>query len=102
MKDLADLKDLPDALFVVDIKKESTAVKEARDKGITVAAIVDSNCNPDMVDYVIPANDDAAGSVKYIVGRVAEAIKEGREAWEKKLKKSSSGEKKEEDGQNKS
>jgi len=84
---LVSLKELPAAIFVVDTKKEVTAVKEAEQKGITVVAIVDSNSDPDLVDYVIPANDDAVGAVKLIVGAIAEAAKEGREKFEKKKKK---------------
>lgn len=87
---LVGLKDLPAAIFVVDIKKEETAIREANRKGIPVVAIVDSNSNPDLVDYVIPANDDAVGSIKLIVGAIAEAAKKGREAFEKKAKKSAS------------
>lgn len=81
---LVGLEDLPAAIFVVDIKKEETAVREANREEIPVIAIVDSNSNPDLADYVIPANDDAVGSIKLIVGVIAEAAKKGREAWEKK------------------
>lgn len=84
---LADLKGLPEAIFVVDTKTEETAVKEANRKGITVVAIVDSNSNPDLVDYIIPANDDAVGAIKLIVSVIGEAAGEGRKSWEKKLKK---------------
>lgn len=83
---LVGLKELPEAIFVVDTKKEVTAVKEANKKGITVVAVVDSNSDPDLVDYVIPANDDAVGAVKLIVGAIGEAAKEGREKFEKKKK----------------
>lgn len=75
---LVDLEGLPAAIFVVDTKKEHTAVKEARRKGIPVVAIVDSNSDPDPVDWVIPANDDAVGSIKLIVGMIGAAVKEGR------------------------
>lgn len=84
---LVDLKELPEALFVIDIKKEITAVKEARMKEIPVVAVVDSNSNPDLIDYMIPANDDAIGAVKLIVGTIAEAAKEGKKIFEKKKTK---------------
>jgi len=85
---LVGLKELPEAIFVVDTKREETAVKEANQKGIKVVAIVDSNSDPDLVDYVIPANDDAVGAVKLVVGAIAEAAKEGREKFAKKRAKS--------------
>ncbi len=75
---LRDLTDIPDALFVVDVKKEIAAVKEARRKGIPVVAIVDSNAEPDLIDYIIPANDDAVRSIKLIVGKLAQAVADGR------------------------
>lgn len=65
----------PDALFVVDIVRDEIAVKEARTLGIPVIGIVDSNADPDTVDYPIPANDDAIKSLDYIMGKVAEALK---------------------------
>ena len=70
---------IPKALFVVDPKVEHNAVLEARKLGIPVVAIVDTNCDPDEVDYVIPGNDDAIRAVKLIVSRMADAITEGRE-----------------------
>lgn len=70
---------LPGALFVVDIKKEHIAVKEANILGIPVIAIVDTNCDPEMVDYPIPANDDSIKTVNLISGVIADAIKEGSE-----------------------
>lgn len=76
---IAELKRIPDVLFVVDIIKEKAAVKEARMRGVKVVAMVDSNCDPELVDYVISANDDAVRSIKYIVTRVAEAYGEGKE-----------------------
>lgn len=83
---LADLEDLPEAIFVVDVKKEQAAVKEASKKGVKVIGIVDSNGDPSLVDWLIPANDDAVGSIKLIAGIIGRAAKEGKEAWEKKLK----------------
>lgn len=87
---LVGLESLPKVIFVVDTKTEEIVVKEANRKGITVVAVVDSNSDPDLIDYVIPANDDAVGAIKLIVSVIGEAAKEGREAWEKKAKKSAS------------
>lgn len=66
---------VPDAIFVVDMKKDALAVKEAREKGVKVIAICDTNTDPTLADYPIPANDDAISSVKYILDKVKEAIK---------------------------
>jgi small subunit ribosomal protein S2 len=68
---------LPDAIFVIDPKKEIIAVHEANKLGIPVVAIVDTNCDPDMIDYVIPGNDDAIRSIRLITGKIADAILEG-------------------------
>jgi len=65
----------PDALFVVDIVRDNIAVEEARKLNIPVIALIDSNANPDLVDYAIPANDDAIKSLEYLMGKVAEALK---------------------------
>lgn len=73
------MRDLPDAIFVVDPRKERIAVSEARRKKIPIVAIVDTNCDPDEVDYIIPGNDDAIRAVKLITSKVAEAILEGRQ-----------------------
>jgi small subunit ribosomal protein S2 len=77
---IKDMPSLPDALFVVDSSKEEIAVKEARKLGIPVAAIVDTNCDPDMVDYVIPGNDDALRAIRLFTSRVADAVLEGKDA----------------------
>lgn len=74
---IADLSRLPAALFVVDVMKERIAVREAQRLGIPVFAMVDTNSNPDDVDFVIPANDDASQSIKLIVGVMTDAIREG-------------------------
>ena len=74
---IADLSRLPAALFVVDVMKERIAVREAQRLGIPVFAMVDTNSNPEDVDFVIPANDDASQSIKLIVGVMCDAIKEG-------------------------
>ncbi|MEG0291383.1 MAG: 30S ribosomal protein S2 [Anaerovoracaceae bacterium] len=76
---IKDMKGMPGAIFVVDPKKERIAVKEARILGIPVVGIVDTNCDPDDVDYIIPANDDAIRAVKLIAGGMADAIIEGRQ-----------------------
>ena len=76
---IRDMKGMPGALFVVDPKKEKIAVREARILGIPVVGIVDTNCDPDDVDYIIPANDDAIRAVKLIAGRMADAIIEGNQ-----------------------
>ena len=80
---LVDLKELPAAIFIIDVKKEQAALREADKKNIPVIAIVDSNSDPDMVDWVIPANDDAVGSIKLIVSLIAEAVKKGQQKDEK-------------------
>jgi small subunit ribosomal protein S2 len=73
------MEKLPGALFIVDPKKERIAVAEARNLGIPIVAIVDTNCDPDEIDYVIPGNDDAIRSVKLIAGAMASAIIEARQ-----------------------
>ena len=70
---------LPKAMFIVDTRKEKIAVAEAKNLGIPVVAIVDTNCDPDEIDYVIPGNDDAIRAVKLIAGAMADAIIEGRQ-----------------------
>ena len=76
---IKEMKKLPGALFIVDPRKEKIAVAEAKKLGIPVVAIVDTNCNPDEVDYVIPGNDDAIRAVKLIASCMADAIIEGRQ-----------------------
>jgi len=76
---IKNMKRLPGALFVVDPRKERIAVLEARKLGIPVVAIVDTNCDPDEVDYVIPGNDDAIRAVKFISSKIADAIIEARQ-----------------------
>lgn len=92
---IADLSKLPAALFVVDVMKEHIAVAEANRLGIPVFAIVDTNSNPDNIDYVIPANDDASKSIDVILGAVCAAMAEGLE--ERKVEKADAPEEKEED-----
>ena len=76
---IKQMKTLPAALFIVDPKKEKIAVSEARKLNIPIVAIVDTNCDPDEVDYVIPGNDDAIRAVKLIAGAMANAVMEGRQ-----------------------
>ncbi|MFZ3172804.1 MAG: 30S ribosomal protein S2 [Carboxydocellales bacterium] len=76
---IKDMKSLPGAVFIVDPRKEKIAVAEARRLGIPVVAIVDTNCDPDEIDYVIPGNDDAIRAVKLLTGKMADAVLEGRQ-----------------------
>jgi len=86
---LASLEDLPEAIFIVDVKQEEAAIREAQRREIKVVAMVDTNSNPDLVDYVIPCNDDAPRAIELIVTAIGQAIEEG-------LKKVKAKEKKEE------
>lgn len=79
---IKDMRSLPGALFIVDPKKEHLAVAEARSLGIPVVGIVDTNCDPDEVDYIIPGNDDAIRAIKLIVGAMADAVIEAKEGEE--------------------
>lgn len=74
---IKEMRDLPALLFVVDIQREATAVKEADKLGIPIIAMVDTNCNPDPIDYVIPANDDAIRAIRLITAKIADAVLEG-------------------------
>ena len=76
---IREMKKLPGAMFIVDPRKERIAVQEARILGIPIVAIVDTNCDPDEIDYVIPGNDDAIRAVKLIAGKMADAVLEGRQ-----------------------
>ena len=76
---IKDMRKLPSALFIVDPRKEKIAIAEAKKLGIPVVAIVDTNCDPEEVDYVIPGNDDAIRAVKLIASTIANAIMEGRQ-----------------------
>lgn len=73
------MKKVPDAMFIVDPRKERIAVSEAMKLGLPIVAIVDTNCDPDEIDYVIPGNDDAIRAVKLIAGAMASAVIEGRD-----------------------
>ncbi|MBQ5820139.1 MAG: 30S ribosomal protein S2, partial [Clostridia bacterium] len=76
---IKDMKKLPAAIFIVDPKKEHNAVAEARKLNIPIIAIVDTNCDPDEIDYVIPGNDDAIRAVKLITSTMANAVLEGKQ-----------------------
>ena len=75
---IKDMNGLPDLLFVIDSNKEAIAVSEARKLGIPVVAVVDTNCDPDQVDYVIPGNDDALRAIRLFTNKIADAVVEGR------------------------
>ena len=79
---IKDMKKLPAAMFIVDPRKEKIAVAEAKKLGIPIVAIVDTNCDPDEIDYVIPGNDDAIRAVKLLSATMADAIIEGRQGAE--------------------
>jgi small subunit ribosomal protein S2 len=76
---------LPGAVFVIDLKKERIAVSEARKLGIPSVGIVDTNCDPDEVDYIIPGNDDAIRAIRLFSSRIADAVIEGRQIYDKAL-----------------
>ncbi len=82
---IREMRDLPDLLYIVDVQREATVVAEANKLNIPIIAVVDTNCNPDPIDYVIPANDDAIRAVKLITSKVADAVLQGvaqRKAYE--------------------
>ncbi|MDD4168698.1 MAG: 30S ribosomal protein S2 [Desulfotomaculaceae bacterium] len=76
---IKDMRRLPAALFIVDPRKERIAVAEARKLGIPIVAIVDTNCDPDEIDYIIPGNDDAIRAVRLLTAKMAEAVLEGKQ-----------------------
>jgi small subunit ribosomal protein S2 len=81
-KNLSGIKNmnrLPDAVFIIDVKKEEIAVAEANRLGIPIVAVVDTNCSPEGIDYVIPGNDDALRAVRLFASRIADAIVEGNQ-----------------------
>ena len=80
-KNLSGIKDmasLPDGLFVIDTKRESIAIQEARKLGIPIVGVADTNCDPDEIDYIIPGNDDALRAIRLIAGTIAQAYLEGK------------------------
>ncbi|MBN1547091.1 MAG: 30S ribosomal protein S2 [Syntrophaceae bacterium] len=86
------MKSHPSALFIVDPKREDIAVKEAKKLGIPIVAIVDTNCDPDDIDYIIPGNDDAIRAIKLFSGKFAEAVIEGKKKFEEKIQAESNKE----------
>jgi small subunit ribosomal protein S2 len=74
---IKEMKGLPDLLYIVDVRREATAVHEANILGIPILALVDTNCNPDLIDYIIPSNDDAIRAIKLITTKMADAVLEG-------------------------
>jgi len=93
LRGIKGMKSVPDAVFVIDTRKEGIAVAEARKLKIPVIGIVDTNCDPDEVDYVIPGNDDALRAIKLFAGRVADAILAGRGIREARAADSAAAEK---------
>ncbi len=85
LKGIKTMKDYPDAVFIVDPKKEKIAVAEAKRLGITIVAVVDTNCDPDEADYIIPGNDDAIRAIKLISMKISDAILEGKGSLQKSL-----------------
>ena len=76
---IKDMKKIPDVIIIVDQKRESTAIQECMKLGIPTICILDTNCNPDIIDVPIPANDDAIRSIKLILSKISDAILEGRD-----------------------
>lgn len=81
---ISDMNGLPDIIFIIDPRKEKIALNEAKKLGIPIVAIVDTNCDPDNIDYVIPGNDDAIRAIRLITSRIANAVLEGRQQFEEK------------------
>ncbi len=79
LRGIRNMERLPDAVFIIDPRKERIAVSEARKLGIPIIAIVDTNCDPDEIDLVIPGNDDAIRAVRLLTGKLADAVLEGKE-----------------------
>ncbi len=79
LKGIKDMDELPGALFIVDTRKEQIAVREARKLGIPIVGIVDTNCDPDEIDYVIPGNDDAIRAVRLLTSKIADAVLEAKQ-----------------------
>lgn len=90
---IKNMNKLPGAMFIVDPRKERNAILEARRIGIPIVAIVDTNCDPDEVDYIIPGNDDAIRAVKLIASKVADAVIEGRQGEQLSEEDAESGDK---------
>ena len=86
---------LPGAIFIVDPKKEKIAVREARKIGIPSIGIIDTNCNPEELDYIIPGNDDAIRAITLFASKIADAVVEGKQIYEKQLQMEGAREEKE-------
>ena len=86
LEGIREMKDIPQALFVVDVNKENIAVAEANKLGIPVVAIVDTNCNPDLIQYPIPGNDDSIRSIQFFVEQVGKACDQGYKKWQSKTR----------------
>ncbi len=82
---IKDMEKLPDLILIIDVKKEELAVKEANKLKIPIVALVDTNCDPDPIDYIIPGNDDAIRSIKLVASKMSEAIRSGKDKYEKEL-----------------
>lgn len=85
LRGIKDMGKLPGAVFIVDVKKEAITVKEANKLGIPVVAVVDTNCSPDGIDYIVPGNDDAIRAIQLFVSSIADACLEGRQIYEESL-----------------
>ena len=88
---ISHMKRLPSAIFIIDPKNEAIAVKEGKRLGIPIVAVVDTNCDPDDIDYVIPGNDDAIRSIRLFTSRIADACIEGRQIYEEKMQAQADG-----------
>lgn len=84
LEGVKNVDSLPDALYITDVRVENTAVREAKKLGIPIVALIDSNVDPEVADYPIPANDDAIKSIRLITNRIADSVIEGRDIFEKK------------------
>jgi small subunit ribosomal protein S2 len=93
---IRDMKGLPGGVFIIDPKKEIIAVKEANKLGIPIVAIVDTNCDPDNIDYIIPGNDDAIRAIKLFSSKIADAVLEGKRRFEEMIQAESDKEESEE------
>jgi small subunit ribosomal protein S2 len=96
LEGIREMVSLPDALFVVDPKKEHIAIAEANKLGIPVIAIVDTNCDPEEIDYIIPGNDDAIRTIRLFASKIASAYLEGAGELERKLVEDDEGSKEDE------
>jgi small subunit ribosomal protein S2 len=95
-KGIKNLTKIPDALFILDITKDKLATKEAKEKEITIIGVVDANADPSLIDYSIPANDDAVSAIKYILSKLSIAVERGEKLREIKKQKEEKEEEKEE------